>query len=208
MFVNTVAYSHLSNRGEGAAAHSSLRMRKKTDPLQGSLSSVYSSPRGRPVVVLVVVIRVGWLPPSYRSCVSKEVRQRGSRESRDRGYILQCIEDMADKEETEKTIAEDLVVTKYKMAGEIVNRKETESRVRAGGRAAASVRRVRVPRRRGHMECGVPMPGPRPCAGDPTSSASPARDSATLPQSSARRARESRLRTKSSIDPLISSIGD
>ncbi|XP_011884104.1 PREDICTED: proliferation-associated protein 2G4-like [Vollenhovia emeryi] len=29
---------------------------------------------------------------------------------------------MADKEETEKTIAEDLVVTKYKMAGEIVNR--------------------------------------------------------------------------------------
>lgn len=30
---------------------------------------------------------------------------------------------MADKDETEKTIAEDLVVTKYKMAGEIVNRK-------------------------------------------------------------------------------------
>ncbi|TGZ57886.1 Uncharacterized protein DBV15_07289 [Temnothorax longispinosus] len=29
---------------------------------------------------------------------------------------------MADKDETEKTIAEDLVVTKYKMAGEIVNR--------------------------------------------------------------------------------------
>ncbi|KAJ9580445.1 hypothetical protein L9F63_024381 [Diploptera punctata] len=29
---------------------------------------------------------------------------------------------MADKEESEKTIAEDLVVTKYKMAGEIVNR--------------------------------------------------------------------------------------
>jgi len=38
---------------------------------------------------------------------------------------IQCAEDMADKEETEKTIAEDLVVTKYKMAGEIVNRKET-----------------------------------------------------------------------------------
>jgi hypothetical protein len=30
---------------------------------------------------------------------------------------------MADKEEWEKTIAEDLVVTKYKMAGDIVNRK-------------------------------------------------------------------------------------
>ncbi len=28
-----------------------------------------------------------------------------------------------DKEVTEKTIAEDLVVTKYKLAGEIVNRK-------------------------------------------------------------------------------------
>lgn len=32
-----------------------------------------------------------------------------------------CIADMADKDE-EKTIAEDLVVTKYKMAGDIVNR--------------------------------------------------------------------------------------
>lgn len=32
-------------------------------------------------------------------------------------------EEMADKEESEKTIAEDLVVTKYKMAGDIVNRK-------------------------------------------------------------------------------------
>jgi hypothetical protein len=32
-------------------------------------------------------------------------------------------EEMADKEEAEKTIAEDLVVTKYKMAGDIVNRK-------------------------------------------------------------------------------------
>ncbi|CAG2055693.1 unnamed protein product, partial [Timema podura] len=31
-------------------------------------------------------------------------------------------EEMADKEEVEKTIAEDLVVTKYKMAGDIVNR--------------------------------------------------------------------------------------
>lgn len=30
---------------------------------------------------------------------------------------------MADKEKEEKTIAEDLVVTKYKLAGEIVNRK-------------------------------------------------------------------------------------
>ena len=33
-------------------------------------------------------------------------------------------EEMADKEESEKTIAEDLVVTKYKMAGDIVNRKQ------------------------------------------------------------------------------------
>jgi len=32
-------------------------------------------------------------------------------------------EEMADKEDSEKTIAEDLVVTKYKMAGDIVNRK-------------------------------------------------------------------------------------
>jgi hypothetical protein len=30
---------------------------------------------------------------------------------------------MADREEAEKTIAEDLVVTKYKMAADIVNRK-------------------------------------------------------------------------------------
>lgn len=30
--------------------------------------------------------------------------------------------DMADEKDLEKTIAEDLVVTKYKMAGEIVNR--------------------------------------------------------------------------------------
>lgn len=36
------------------------------------------------------------------------------------------MKDMADKDEAEKTIAEDLVVTKYKMAGEIVNRKSTE----------------------------------------------------------------------------------
>jgi hypothetical protein len=32
-------------------------------------------------------------------------------------------EEMADKEESERTIAEDLVVTKYKMAADIVNRK-------------------------------------------------------------------------------------
>lgn len=32
------------------------------------------------------------------------------------------VADMADKDENEKTIAEDLVVTKYKMAGDIVNR--------------------------------------------------------------------------------------
>jgi len=54
---------------------------------------------------------------------------------------------MADKEETEKTIAEDLVVTKYKMAGEIVNRKETVARVRAGVRAVASERSARAPAR-------------------------------------------------------------
>lgn len=30
---------------------------------------------------------------------------------------------MADEKEVEKTIAEDLVVTKYKLAGQIVNRK-------------------------------------------------------------------------------------
>lgn len=30
---------------------------------------------------------------------------------------------MADDKEVEKTIAEDLVVTKYKLAGQIVNRK-------------------------------------------------------------------------------------
>lgn len=30
---------------------------------------------------------------------------------------------MADRDENEKTIAEDLVVTKYKMAGDIVNSK-------------------------------------------------------------------------------------
>lgn len=40
-------------------------------------------------------------------------------------WLQYSAEDMADKEETEKTIAEDLVVTKYKMAGEIVNRKGT-----------------------------------------------------------------------------------
>lgn len=31
--------------------------------------------------------------------------------------------EMADEKEVEKTIAEDLVVTKYKLAGQIVNRK-------------------------------------------------------------------------------------
>lgn len=35
-----------------------------------------------------------------------------------------CAKTMADKDEAEKTIAEDLVVTKYKMAGAIVNRKK------------------------------------------------------------------------------------
>lgn len=35
---------------------------------------------------------------------------------------MPSIADMADKDENEKTIAEDLVVTKYKMAGDIVNR--------------------------------------------------------------------------------------
>lgn len=33
---------------------------------------------------------------------------------------------MADDKEVEKTIAEDLVVTKYKLAGQIVNRKLTK----------------------------------------------------------------------------------
>lgn len=66
---------------------------------------------------------------------------------------------MADKEETEKTIAEDLVVTKYKMAGEIVNRKKTVACARAEGRAATSAHCARVSCRRGHMECGAPMPG-------------------------------------------------
>ena len=47
---------------------------------------------------------------------------------------------MADKEETEKTIAEDLVVTKYKMAGEIVNRKEMSSCSRMRTRTTAGAR--------------------------------------------------------------------
>lgn len=34
---------------------------------------------------------------------------------------------MADDKEVEKTIAEDLVVTKYKLAGQIVNRKLTKN---------------------------------------------------------------------------------
>lgn len=37
---------------------------------------------------------------------------------------------MAEKDDVEKTIAEDLVVTKYKMAGEIVNRKKIHSKTR------------------------------------------------------------------------------
>lgn len=37
-------------------------------------------------------------------------------------YRTHQVPEMADKDETEKTIAEDLVVTKYKMAGDIVNR--------------------------------------------------------------------------------------
>lgn len=70
---------------------------------------------------------------------------------------------MADKDDSEKTIAEDLVVTKYKMAGEIVNRKETQApRARSvavarepahprGGRAAAiwNAATPRLCRRRG-----------------------------------------------------------
>lgn len=51
---------------------------------------------------------------------------------------------MADKEDTEKTIAEDLVVTKYKMAGEIVNRKKIPPRNRANGYANADARRGRL----------------------------------------------------------------
>lgn len=95
---------------------------------------------------------------------------------------IHCVADMADKEETEKTIAEDLVVTKYKMAGEIVNRKETVARVRAGVRAVASERSARAPARllsahlgytghtghMGHMECGLVacrcQSRARPCA--------------------------------------------
>lgn len=86
---------------------------------------------------------------------------------------------MADKEDSEKTIAEDLVVTKYKMAGEIVNRKEKALRAPvASDRAAADARTP--PSRRGHMECarGPPMPGatgprdhvpgPNTCASDLT----------------------------------------
>lgn len=37
-------------------------------------------------------------------------------------FIIKFEEDMADDKDVEKTIAEDLVVTKYKMAGDIVNR--------------------------------------------------------------------------------------
>lgn len=50
--------------------------------------------------------------------------ERRSRRSRDRCTThVQSLFTMADdKDVAEKTIAEDLVVTKYKMAGEIVNR--------------------------------------------------------------------------------------
>lgn len=46
----------------------------------------------------------------------------------ERSRTLLCIEnpeflEMADDKDVEKTIAEDLVVTKYKLAGQIVNRK-------------------------------------------------------------------------------------
>jgi len=58
--------------------------------------------------------------------------------------VLYCAEDMADKEETEKTIAEDLVVTKYKMAGEIVNRKKMPLYVHAKTCEIVKARPVRV----------------------------------------------------------------
>jgi hypothetical protein len=51
---------------------------------------------------------------------------------------------MADKEETEKTIAEDLVVTKYKMAGEIVNRKKMPFYVHAKACETVKTRSARV----------------------------------------------------------------
>lgn len=66
-------------------------------------------------------------------CIERFAQRESRRSHVIPDIIAQCTVDMADKEETEKTIAEDLVVTKYKMAGEIVNRKETVARVRAGG---------------------------------------------------------------------------
>lgn len=75
---------------------------------------------------------------------------------------------MADKEETEKTIAEDLVVTKYKMAGEIVNRKDMPSRTRAELRANGA-RASRAPFRSVAAIWRVRRAnaGPRPCADPP-----------------------------------------
>ncbi len=39
------------------------------------------------------------------------------------GFSVKTTVNMADKDDSEKTIAEDLVVTKYKMAAEITNSK-------------------------------------------------------------------------------------
>lgn len=47
------------------------------------------------------------------------IYQKRSRDSR--RVEFWCVEEMADDKNVEKTISEDLVVTKYKMAGEIVN---------------------------------------------------------------------------------------
>lgn len=88
---------------------------------------------------------------------------------------------MADKEETEKTIAEDLVVTKYKMAGEIVNRKKTAARVRAGDRAAANAR-VPSPSRPYGMRLANAGGGAVDHVPDPVSTASHVRNDATLPR--------------------------
>jgi curved DNA binding protein len=51
---------------------------------------------------------------------AKVIYQKRSRDSR--RVEFWCVEEMADDKNVEKTISEDLVVTKYKMAGEIVNR--------------------------------------------------------------------------------------
>jgi uncharacterized protein YaiI (UPF0178 family) len=50
---------------------------------------------------------------------AKVIYQKRSRDSR--RVEFWCVEEMADDKNVEKTISEDLVVTKYKMAGEIVN---------------------------------------------------------------------------------------